>query len=103
MEKYDIFGKAAEYLEDDGYEAEVRENYSGRGMYGRETVGIVTSAPGTMVGAAVCKAMVDLYMYDKDMSDADVTAEDMQDFLEDEMTRMMPKSMDSMGLDKIYY
>ena len=28
-------------LEDEGIEAELRESYSGRGMYGRETAGVV--------------------------------------------------------------
>ena len=32
-------------LEYDGKEAEIRERYSGRGMFGRETVGIVFSSP----------------------------------------------------------
>jgi len=34
------------------YEAEVREDYSGRGMYGATCVGIITDAPLVLVGWA---------------------------------------------------
>lgn len=52
MNKLEAFQAAAEALENYGYDAEVQENYSGPGMYGSETVALVTGAPGTLVGAA---------------------------------------------------
>lgn len=42
----------AEAIEDEGYDAEVREEYSGRGMFGRTVPAIVTDAPLTMIGWA---------------------------------------------------
>ena len=40
------FAKAiVEVLEDEGVEVELREGYSGRGMYGRMTTGIVIDNP----------------------------------------------------------
>lgn len=98
MEKLEVFVKAVAYLKDEGYEASVHPNYSGRGMYGGETVGIVTNAPGTVVGGIVAQVMLELFMYDFDSTEKDV-----QNFLEDELMLMVPQSMDSMGLNKIYY
>ena len=47
--------KTAEFvvnlIEGIGEEAEVRSDYSGRGMYGKETAGIVTSCEGNIVRA----------------------------------------------------
>jgi len=38
-----------EFLESEGHEAELYENYSGRGMYGNTTTGVTTDASfGTM-------------------------------------------------------
>lgn len=52
-----IYRDVAERLEDLGYEADVREHYSGQGMYGDTTVGIVTDAFSTLVGAMVAISM----------------------------------------------
>jgi hypothetical protein len=42
-------------LEDDGYEGDVRETYSGRGMYGATCVAIVTDAGGVRIGELVAE------------------------------------------------
>lgn len=60
-----------------GYDAEVHEDYSGRGMYGRTCVGISTNAPGVVIGFLLAEANVD---FDD-----------------------LPDSTDSMGLSTIYY
>ena len=43
----------ANRLEEEGYEGDVREDYSGRGMYGKTAVAICTDAPGTLIGMFV--------------------------------------------------
>jgi len=44
----------------DGYcNADVRENYSGRGMYGKTCIGIVYNGPLTLVGAACIEVGMD--------------------------------------------
>jgi len=69
--------KLMNFLQDNGYEANLYENYSGRYMYGRTTTGVTTDAnPGAIE-----------YM-EEDMKNADIDS----DF-----------SRDSMGLDYIYY
>ncbi len=40
-------------VSDDGYEAEVRDDYSGRGMYGKETHAVVTDASPVTFAAIV--------------------------------------------------
>jgi len=40
-------------LEDEGIEAELRESYSGRGMYGKETAGVVLDGDVTDILRAV--------------------------------------------------
>jgi len=37
--------KVVEMIQDDGYEASVREEYSGRGMYSEVCVGVVSKSP----------------------------------------------------------
>jgi hypothetical protein len=69
---------AVERLEDEGYEASVYPDYSGRFMYGETCVGIVTS-PGASLALGAALAAVG------------VAAED------------MPRRTDNMALDMIYY
>lgn len=79
--KLEIFREAAEWLSDGGFETEVRDDYSGRGMYGRTCPAIVTDAPPTFVGFAVglaCEDMVDVH-------------------------DMIPAREDSMGLRRVFY
>lgn len=49
--------KIVEILNDEGVEARVYENYSGRGMYGATCTGIVCDDP-VSVGAAASRARV---------------------------------------------
>jgi len=66
-----------EFLQNEGYEAKLYEDYSGRGMYGNTTTGVTTDAsPGTM----------------------ESLEEEME---ESEIDPSFRK--DSMGLDYIYY
>lgn len=80
-----IYEAAADILRESGYEAEVREDYSGRGMYGRTCCGIITNASGPMVGYSITCAMSDLGIDPFDWVD------------------LIPKRWDSMGLQSIYY
>lgn len=73
-----------EFLESDGYEAEIYKNYSGRGMYGSTCVGIVTNAPGVAIGEAMGE-------YNRERSD----------FSEPRIKS--PAHTDNMGLSTIYY
>ncbi len=66
-----------DFLQENGYEAELNENYSGRGMYGKTTIAVTTDAnPHTMENL------------EEEMIDAEINLV----FL-----------MDNMGFDYIYY
>lgn len=75
----------AENLIWEGYEAKVREEYSGRSMYGRTTSGVVTNAPEVEAGRVFAA---------KDEDEDDEQEEN------DYPTRLR---VDSMGLSIIYY
>lgn len=77
------YAAAVELLNDRGYEAEFREDYSGRGMFGDCVPAIVTSASGTLVGWALCQAA----------PDPEVARE----------TRLLPARSDNMGMGMVYY
>lgn len=81
-ELLDIYNEACAVLRGEHIEAEVHENYSGRGMYGSTTHGITTGASGVMVGWAVTMAC----------QDRDV-----------EPTDFLPERSDNMGFQMIYY
>jgi hypothetical protein len=78
-----VFAAAADKLSGMGYESEVDECYSGRGMYGKSCVGIITDASGATVGAAVQLA---------------ATEQDVPDPMS-----LVPRRSDSMGRKTIYY
>lgn len=65
-----------EAMQNDGYDASVYEDYSGRGMFGETCVGIVTDCP-TLVGFYCGKAGLDV--------------------------ESVPERQDSMGFDVIVY
>ncbi len=90
-----IAEKVVEFLQDNGYEAEVREDYSGRGMFGKTTVGIETNAPGTLIGWLVAKSIID-----ENYGDAEAGVDALDDF---NFRRDLPMRWDSMGLAMIYY
>lgn len=52
-ELIEIYTAACAILEEEGHEASVREDYSGRCMYGETTPAIVTDAEGSEMAAAV--------------------------------------------------
>lgn len=86
---------AVERINEQGnYEASVYEGYVGRGMYGREGVtGIVTDAPGSVVGWAVTHAYVEVQNNDDERIFEDL----------DDAWAMIPRRSDNMGLSMIYY
>jgi len=66
-----------DFLESKGYDAELYEQYSGRGMYGSETTGVTTNAsPNSMDNL------------EEDLEEAEIDTEFRRD---------------NMGLDYIYY
>jgi len=69
--------QVCEILSDDLYEATVQTNYSGRGMYGRSCIAIRYNGPATLVGAACSKAGVE--------------------------NGSIPKRIDRLGFDEVYY
>ena len=77
------YAAAVELLNDRGYEAEFREDYSGRGMFGDCVPAIVTSASGVLVGWALCQAA----------PNPEVVSE----------SGLIPAYSDNMGMDKVYY
>ena len=92
-EVLEAFRQAAEVLEGEGYECEVREAYSGRFMYGGTTPAIVTDAPASAVGAAFVMG----YVYSLgDEWDIDAYSSTIWD--------AVPKREDSMGRSaRVYY
>jgi hypothetical protein len=74
---FETADRIADELHDKGYDAEVREDYSGRGMHGETCVGIVTDAPSILIGWLMCNDGVDI----------------------DDL----PTRVDSMGRSTIYY
>lgn len=78
--------KLIEAIEDAGYEA---RSYSGRGMYGRECVGVVVGVAGFRLGAELAKSVA--YLAEDDVHEAlDELAE-------------LSVSQDSMGHDVVVY
>lgn len=76
-------------LSDCNHDCEFRDNYSGRGMYGKATFGIVTDAPAAIVGACVVAAFVEVEGPECDVGEA---------------FNYVPKKCDNMGMrDFIYY
>lgn len=88
--RVEIYRIACALLEDQGCEAVVREDYSGRGMYDSTCPGIVTEASGTEVGAAIVIAVLR-------------AAEDLGIEAEMEYMVFVPRRVDNMGLQYIYY
>ena len=86
--KLEIYTRAAEILEENGWIAAEREDYSGRGMCGETTPAIVTGAPLVAVGWAVTCAY---------MEHAGVGA------LPEDASEFLPGHQDSMGLDMVVY
>ena len=56
------YAEAVNILEGIGYNASVRENYSGRGMFGESVPAIVTDAPAVFVGFALCHTIEPYYV-----------------------------------------
>ena len=79
----EIYERACEILEEEGFESDFRPDYSGRAMYGSTVPGIVSDASGPVVGWAICIAMAHV-------------AKGME-------LDMIPRRTDNMGLSTIYY
>lgn len=95
MEKTQVFDVAADLLKEQDYEASVSLNYSGRGMYGKNCVGIVTGAPAVLVGWALVTAIMKLAETQPDPDTYTLEDPDLIDLL--------PRRTDNMGRDLIYY
>ena len=101
--KLDLYRQACELLnvelEDDS--AQVRENYSGRSTYGSTVPGIVSSASGPVVGAAIMYVLFqEVFSGDNpDMREPD----DLHYEDQAALWNMVPKHQDSMGFSTIYY
>lgn len=79
--------KLVELAEDHGYDMELHENYSGRGMYGRETAGITMPCFGDFASFLFNAAH-------------DLARMQQEGEIEEELGSL---SQDSMGLDVIVY
>lgn len=92
--KIEIAKSIVEAAEDMGEELELRESYSGRGMYGKETAGIVFDSIGVLM-AAVARTGYNLCEIDSSDGSSESPYE-----LEQELIHT---HMDSMGLGTIIY
>lgn len=79
-----------EYAHNLGVEAEVRKNYSGRGMYGRETAGVVIGNIGDFVQAVAGVS-------------SELTSNHTEDEVDDFINDMGGLTTDNMGRDIIIY
>ena len=86
----------AEYLENTGeFECEVREDYSGRGMYGATCVALVTDAPAVCMAAAVVAVAVLHLVENEEWALEEATQE---------AYNAVPRRQDNMGRSKwVYY
>lgn len=94
MTQIEVFEEAVQILQDEGYESSVREDYSGRGMYGLAVPAIVSDASGARVVKAVCSTiagMVELSS-EYDLFDLPILFDD-----------LVPVRQDNMGRSKVYY
>lgn len=92
-----------ELLEED---LDVRPEYSGRGMYGRDCVGWVHSCPGASFGAALTVALIEAYPnFDQMDKGGKIHLLNMgcPDDLRDLVYFVSGASQDSMGLQTITY
>jgi hypothetical protein len=81
-----------EQAEINSFEMELREYYSGRCMYGKDTSGIVFGSMGDLL-RSVAEAAVELYRQDQEDD-----GKRYEEFVAD-----LPERTDSMGLDTIVY
>ena len=81
-----------EAMEEQGYEASVREGYSGRGMFGKETTGIVTDSVGTVIQAILSDLLEESSIIRQVAEENDISPFDIDHI-----------SIDSMGLNTIIY
>ena len=84
--KLKVWEEAVALLQDAGYEASIRSDYSGRAMYGEKCPAIVTDAPGTVVGVMVVEASIGF---------EEAQAEPFVSFI--------PLRSDSMGRSQVFY
>lgn len=81
-----------EAMEEQGHEASVREGYSGRGMFGKETTGIVADSVGTVMRAILSDVLEESSIIRQVAEENDISPLDIDGI-----------SIDSMGLDTIIY
>ena len=92
MEKLEVYEAAVQLLENEGHEASVRDDYSGRGMFGSTTLAIVTGAPPAYIGWAITAAVAEASSSDTDPYEVADLALD-----------LLPGHSDNMGLGMVYY
>lgn len=95
--KCKIFRHAVEWLEGEGYESSLREDYSGRAMFGNTTPAIVTDANGPIIGLAIVHGIIQWY---EETVDSEV---DWEDAIKYNALDVMPRRSDSMGLSTVWY
>ena len=93
--KLDFAEKVVDMLQNFGVEAELRTDYSGRGMMGKTTAAIVTDAKnGPLIGYYAALVIAEAE------KDGDDGVEAIQDF---DAKSELPRFCDTMGLSVIFY
>lgn len=93
---------AANLLNEQGYDATIQPQYSGRGMFGARVAALVTSAPAALVGMAFMQACID---YERTTIDSDEGC-DPDEAVQNGITlawESCPKRVDNMGRDAMVY
>lgn len=90
--KIEILTRAVATLNEEIDEAQLREDYSGRGMYGRTCPAIVTSIPLWQVNLVICQTVLEYLDSDTYMDMAELAQ------------YFVLKNQDNMGkYDSVYY
>lgn len=91
---------------EDSGEVDFRNDYSGRGMYGKRCVGITGSRGDCqrVIGEVLRTMVQELFDASIDCADGEENAAyDLNDTVQENIDKLMQQSMDSMGLDVIVY
>ena len=91
----EIMEKACGYIEHAGWNANIEYDYSGRYVGKDTTMGIMTSAPGTVVGWAFISAAID----NMDACDGPISTGDELN----ELKEIIPRNSDHRGAETIWY
>jgi hypothetical protein len=100
--KLEIVEEIAEAFARQGYEVDIREDYSGRCMYGATTAGFVCGIHPSHMQSELFDIYADILEYADEPIVRD-DFEDEEDYKEEVLSHIPSYSYDNMAMDYIYY